>query len=154
MSNNMKTRTLRKHVIMRTKVSYGIAECRTGVRQIINVSLIADNFMNRIGVTGISLFRLDRINHISFLLNYIYWTMNCYPVYILNWMRIKEKEISWEEVIAYFPLIRHEPHRKSLQQFFVAAGTSLSSCYLSNDRGYTDRPTDTGVQQFFYCCVY
>jgi hypothetical protein len=36
----------------------------------------------------------------------------------------------WEELISYFPLKRHEPHRKwCLQQFFVAAGTSLQSCY-------------------------
>lgn len=38
----------------------------------------------------------------------------------------------WEEVIAYFPLIQYGPHRKRcLQQFFVAVGTSLTSCYLA-----------------------
>jgi hypothetical protein len=36
----------------------------------------------------------------------------------------------WEEPIAYFPLIRHEQHRKRrLQRIFVAAGTSLPSFY-------------------------
>jgi hypothetical protein len=37
----------------------------------------------------------------------------------------------WKELIAYFPLKRHGPHRKwRLRQLFIAAGTSLSSCYL------------------------
>jgi hypothetical protein len=68
----------------------------------------------------------------------------------------------WEELITYFPLIRHEPHRKRrLQQLCVAVGTSLPSCYLTMIGGYTDRPTDAPfighrshrkwcVQQFFY----
>jgi hypothetical protein len=39
---------------------------------------------------------------------------------------------------------RHGPHRKRrLQQFFVAAGTSLPTCcYLVTIKGYTDWPTD------------
>jgi hypothetical protein len=38
----------------------------------------------------------------------------------------------WEELIAYFPFIRHGLHRKRLvQQFFVAAGTSLPSRCLA-----------------------
>jgi hypothetical protein len=42
----------------------------------------------------------------------------------------------WEEVIHYFPLIRHRSHKKRrLQQFFVAAGTSLPNFFLSNDMG-------------------
>jgi hypothetical protein len=61
----------------------------------------------------------------------------------------------WEELIAYFPLIRHGPHRKRLlQQFFVAAGRSLLSCHQATIGAYTDRPTDIRIQQFFYCCVY
>jgi hypothetical protein len=49
----------------------------------------------------------------------------------------------WEELIAYFPMIRYGPHRKRrLQQFVVAAGTSLPSCYLATIGGYTNRPTD------------
>jgi hypothetical protein len=68
--------------------------------------------------------------------------------------------------MAYFPLILHGPHRKRrLQQFFVAAGTTLPSCFPAAIGGYTDRPTDSPlirnglhskwyVQQFFYCCVY
>jgi hypothetical protein len=47
------------------------------------------------------------------------------------------KQKLWEELIAYFPLIRHRPHRKRFfQQFFVAAGTSLSSCYLAMIGGH------------------
>jgi hypothetical protein len=41
-------------------------------------------------------------------------------------------------MIAYCPLIRHEPHiKRSLQQFFVAAGTSLPSCHLATISRYT-----------------
>jgi hypothetical protein len=69
--------------------------------------------------------------------------------------RKRKKKKFWEELMAYFPLIRLRPHRKRcLQQFFVAAGTSLQSCYIAAIRGYTDRPTDKRVQQFFSCCVY
>jgi hypothetical protein len=32
-------------------------------------------------------------------------------------------------------------------------GMSLLSCYLATIGGYTDRPTDTGIQQFFYCSI-
>jgi hypothetical protein len=49
----------------------------------------------------------------------------------------------WEELIASFPLIRYGPHRKRLQQFFVAAGTSLPNCYLAMIGGYTYRTTDS-----------
>jgi hypothetical protein len=50
----------------------------------------------------------------------------------------------WEELIAYFPFIRHEPHRKRrLQRFFFAAGTSLPSRYLATIGGYTERPRDS-----------
>jgi hypothetical protein len=37
----------------------------------------------------------------------------------------------WKELITYFPLIRHGPHRKRHQQMFIAAGTSLLCCYLA-----------------------
>jgi hypothetical protein len=48
----------------------------------------------------------------------------------------------WEELIAYFPLIRHGSHRKlCLQQSFVAAETCLPSRCLATIGGYTDRPT-------------
>jgi hypothetical protein len=64
---------------------------------------------------------------------------------------LKNKKF-WEQLIAYFPLILHGPHRKRrLQQIFVAPGKSLLRCYLVTIRGYTDRPTDTRVQKFFYC---
>jgi hypothetical protein len=57
----------------------------------------------------------------------------------------------WEELIAYFPLIRHEPHRKRhLQHFFVTVENILQTCYLASTEGYTDTP----AQQFFYWCVY
>jgi hypothetical protein len=52
------------------------------------------------------------------------------------------KQKFWEELIAYFPLIQHESHRKQrLEQFFIATGTSLPSCYLATIGGYTDRHT-------------
>jgi hypothetical protein len=44
--------------------------------------------------------------------------------------RVSDNEMS-VPVIAYFLLIRHGPHRKQRQQFFVAAGISLQSCYLA-----------------------
>jgi hypothetical protein len=37
-------------------------------------------------------------------------------------------------------------------QFFVSEGKSLTSCYLAKIGGSTDRPTNTRVQQLFYCC--
>jgi hypothetical protein len=61
----------------------------------------------------------------------------------------------WEETITYFTLIRHCPHRKRrLQKFIVVAGKSLPSCYQATIREYINRPIDTRVQHFFYCCVY
>jgi hypothetical protein len=72
----------------------------------------------------------------------------------------------WEELIAYFSLIRHGPHRKRhLQNFSVAVGTILTSCYLTMRGEYTDRNIDSPlikyrqhrkwrIHQFFYCCVY
>jgi predicted nucleic acid-binding Zn finger protein len=48
----------------------------------------------------------------------------------------------WKEQIAYFHLIRHEPHRKPhIQKFIVAAGRSLQSRCLATKRGYTDPHT-------------
>jgi hypothetical protein len=48
----------------------------------------------------------------------------------------------WEEIIADFPSIWHGPHRKQpLQQFFIATGTSVPSCYLATIGGYTDQHT-------------
>jgi hypothetical protein len=42
----------------------------------------------------------------------------------------------WEEQVAYFPLIRHGPHRtRRLQQFFVAGGTSLPELLPGNYKG-------------------
>jgi hypothetical protein len=89
----------------------------------------------------------------------------------LKWMSIEVNEVYkivnkklWEELISYFPLIRHEPHRKRREQFLVAAGKCLPSRCLATIGGYTDRPTDSPlirhgphrkrcVQQFFYCCM-
>jgi hypothetical protein len=46
-----------------------------------------------------------------------------------------------EELIVYFPLLRHGPHRKRwLQQYFVAAGTCLPNSRLTTIGGYTDSP--------------
>jgi hypothetical protein len=51
--------------------------------------------------------------------------------------KIKRNKL-WEELIAYFPLIRHGPHWIwLLKQYFIVAGTSPS-----NDRGI-HRTTDT-----------
>jgi hypothetical protein len=45
----------------------------------------------------------------------------------------------WEEIIGYFPLTRHEPHRiRSHQQFSIAAGTCLLSHCLAMILGYTE----------------
>jgi hypothetical protein len=50
----------------------------------------------------------------------------------------------WEELIAYFPLIRHGPHRKRrLQQLFVAAETCSHSHCLAVIGVHTDRPIDS-----------
>jgi hypothetical protein len=49
-----------------------------------------------------------------------------------------------------FPLIRYGAHRKRLQQFFVAAGTSLPSCYLATIGVYRNKPTDK--RKKFYRC--
>jgi hypothetical protein len=43
-------------------------------------------------------------------------------------------KVLWKELVACFPLIRHARHRKELQQFFVVAGTSLLSSYLTTIR--------------------
>jgi hypothetical protein len=45
----------------------------------------------------------------------------------------KKNSTFWEELIAYFPLIQHGPHRKRrLQQFFVAAGMYVPTCYTKS----------------------
>jgi hypothetical protein len=57
----------------------------------------------------------------------------------------------WKELIAYFPLTGHGPHRKRrLQQLFAAAGPYLPSYYLATTGEYTN----TRVQQFFLLCVF
>jgi hypothetical protein len=74
---------------------------------------------------------------------------------------------SWEELIAYLPLVRRETHRKRrVQQFFFAAVTCLRNGCLTTIRGFTNRQKDTnfsfqsqgqhrksGVQVFFYFWV-
>jgi hypothetical protein len=47
-----------------------------------------------------------------------------------------------EELIACFPLIRHEPHRKLRLQFFAAAGMCLPSRCLATIWGI-HRPTES-----------
>jgi hypothetical protein len=61
-------------------------------------------------------------------------------------LRMKESEAINEEIIAYFSLMLHGPHRKRLQHFFVAAKTSLPR-YLA-----TIGDTQTRVQQFYFVC--
>jgi hypothetical protein len=66
-----------------------------------------------------------------------------------------ETTISGKKLIAYFLFIQHGPRRKwHLQKFFVVVRRILPRCYLAMIERYIDRPTDTRVQQFFYCCVY
>jgi hypothetical protein len=81
----------------------------------------------------------------------------CFKSWPLILLRGKNKKF-WEELIAYFPFIRHRLHRKQrFQEIFHAAGTSLPSRYLamkeginfterlpSNDRKDTDAETPTG----------
>jgi hypothetical protein len=56
--------------------------------------------------------------------------------YILAYFRYFETKSSVKNWIAYFPFIQHGLQRKQrLQQFFVATGTSLLSCYLATNRG-------------------
>jgi hypothetical protein len=105
------------------------------------------------------------------LMNKYKWYIHFFISDILNrylssyiWTNYFNKKF-WEELIAYFPLIRHEQHRKRrLQQFLVAAGMCLPSRCLEMIRRYTDRPTKSPlirhakhikwcVQQFFCCCV-
>jgi hypothetical protein len=64
--------------------------------------------------------------------------------------------LRWFPFLEYFPLIRHEPYRiRRLQQFFVAAGRPLPSCYLATIWGYTYRPTVTRVQKSsIVACVF
>jgi hypothetical protein len=93
---------------------------------------------------------------ITFPLNLLHWSVLYvvsgiytkapvwfYDRWINDFIRIsREYKKFLEEIIAYFPLIRHGPHRKRrLQQFFVAAGTRLPSHCRLTIGGYTDRPT-------------
>jgi hypothetical protein len=72
----------------------------------------------------------------------LFCKINTDYIFYINFLLSSKK--FWEELIAYFPLIRHGPHRKRrLQQFFVAAGTSLPSCYLATIDGYVYTPTDS-----------
>jgi hypothetical protein len=65
-----------------------------------------------------------------------------------------KNEKFWEELIAYFPLIRHGSHRKRrLQQFFVAAGTSLPSWYLITKGRCTDIHTRPTILLLLRVCV-
>jgi hypothetical protein len=74
--------------------------------------------------------------------------------YVLDIVKSWKYKKFWEELIAYSPLVRHGPHTKrSLQLFFLSAGMSLPSYYLVTLEEYTDKPTDTHVQQIFYWWV-
>jgi hypothetical protein len=62
--------------------------------------------------------------------------VECSLPYILN-------KKFWEELIAYFPLIRHAPHRKRrLQLIFFCRGNVFIEPLPSKDGGggYTDKP--------------
>jgi hypothetical protein len=91
--------------------------------------------------------------------------------FIFDYMKIERrkneriKRSTWEELMAYSPLIRHGPHRKQrLQQLFVAAETSLPSRCIATIRGYAQKDPQTPhwydrphrkrrAQQFFHSCV-
>jgi hypothetical protein len=61
---------------------------------------------------------------------------------------------SCEVLVAYFPLIRHEPHRKRrLQQFFVAAGMSLPSSFLATIERYIDPQTHVSSNSSTVTCI-
>jgi hypothetical protein len=65
-------------------------------------------------------------------------------VYRYTGIQVFKCEKFREELIVYFLLLRHGPHRKQrLQHFFVAGGMSLESCYIATTRGYSDTPIDT-----------
>jgi hypothetical protein len=56
---------------------------------------------------------------------------------------------------SYLPLTLHWSHKKrSLLQFFIAAGIYLPSCFLATVGRYKNRPTDTSIQYIFCCCIY
>jgi hypothetical protein len=58
--------------------------------------------------------------------------------------------------VAFFPSIRHGPHRKRRpQQFFVAKRSSSPTCYPSNDRQSFDeiRTADAPNNYFLHACV-
>jgi hypothetical protein len=58
----------------------------------------------------------------------------------------------WEEQIAYFPLIRHGPHRnRRLQQFFVAGGTSLPEPLPSNGPTQTHLSNSSSIVACIRC---
>jgi hypothetical protein len=78
-----------------------------------------------------------------------------YLILVLNRAHSQHKEVVLEKTNRLLSSDTTWTHRKRrLQQFFVAAGTSLPSCYLGTIGEYTDRPTDTRVQQFFYFFAY
>jgi hypothetical protein len=52
----------------------------------------------------------------------------------------------WEELIDHFPSIQHIMHwKRRSQQFFIATGTSLPSCYLATIWGYKHRPIGSSL---------
>jgi hypothetical protein len=56
----------------------------------------------------------------------------------------------WEELIAYFPLIRHGPHIKSSRCLATIRGLLPSRCLATIAGGYTDTHTDSNVISWVY----
>jgi hypothetical protein len=85
----------------------------------------------------------------KWMYSYILWCLLC------GWLQqsfLSPRVKSWEELIAYFHLVRHEPHRKRrFQQLFVAAGTSLPSCYLAT---IGDTETHESNNTFIVACIH
>jgi hypothetical protein len=82
-----------------------------------------------------------------FIKFHIYKTENCLRLNVVNRItngvlcsslslhKHANNKKSCEQLIVYFPLVRHGPHRKRLQQFFAAAGTFLPSYFLAAKGG-------------------
>jgi hypothetical protein len=86
----------------------------------------------------------------------VIWTVVC--------LTANKFKALWEQLIAYFPYIRHVPHRKRRLQSFVATGTCLPShCLATTGDTHTDPQTllrykdrmenDTSNNYFTVACI-
>jgi prolipoprotein diacylglyceryltransferase len=64
-------------------------------------------------------------------------------IYEEPYISISKKKL-WQQLVAYFSLIRHKMHRKRhLKQILITTIRCLLSRCLAMTGGYTDRPTDS-----------